>query len=133
MAEVVLTASFISINGIDVSEYITSIDVPVEVDTPEATAFGDGWRTRAADGLKDWTETSDYNQDYDTFDPLMWPLLGKAVALIVRPHEAVRSATNPEWGGAPILSSYQPINGAVGELNAGSFTLMGSGPLTRTV
>ena len=135
MAEVVLTATFISINGTDLSEHFTSIDLPVEVDVPEATAFGDEWRTRAPDGLKDWTATSDYNQDYaaGALDATLWPLLGKAVTLAVRPDEAVRSATNPEWGGTPILSSYQPINGAVGELSTGSITLMGSGPLTRTV
>ena len=63
MAEVVLTASFISINGVDLSEHFTSIDVPVEVDVPEATAFGDEWRTRAPDGLKDWTASADYNQE----------------------------------------------------------------------
>ena len=75
---------------------------------PEATAFGDRWRTRAPDGLMDWTETSDYNQDYaaGAIDATLWPLLGKAVALIVRPDEAVRSAvTNPAMGAATRYSA----------------------------
>ena len=132
MAEKVLTAAFISINGSVLSDHFTSVDVPVEVDLQEATAFGDEWRTRVG-GLKDWSATADYNQDYDAgeLDAVLWPLLGVSVPLIVRADDAAKSATNPEWTGNVILSSYQPIQGPVGELVTGSISLMGNGPLAR--
>ena len=54
MAEFVLTDPFISIAGNDVSDHFTSVALPVEAETQEATAFGDEWRTRLG-GLKDWS------------------------------------------------------------------------------
>ena len=89
-------------------------------------------RPRRSEGLDSDRSTTTRTTTAGALDATLWPLLGKAVTLVVRADEAVRSATNPEWGGSPILSSYQPINGAVGELSTGSITLMGSGPLTRT-
>ena len=60
MAEFVLIDPFISIGGNDVSEHFTSVALPVEAETQEATAFGDSWRTRVG-GLKAgaplWTST----------------------------------------------------------------------------
>ena len=62
MAEFVLTDPFISIGGNDVSDHFTSIGLPVEAETQEATAFGDcpgeTRRLRAEwdwSGLKDWS------------------------------------------------------------------------------
>ena len=54
MAEFVLTDPFISIGGNDVSDHFTSVALPVEAETQEATAFGDEWRTRLgrAQGLE---------------------------------------------------------------------------------
>ena len=134
MAEKVLTATFFSINGNVLSDYFTSIDVPVEVDLQEATAFGDAWRTRVG-GLRDWSVSADYNQDYVAggLDAVLWLLLGTSVPLIVRADSAARSAANPEWTGNAILSSYQPIQGSVGDLITGSISLMGNGPLARAI
>ncbi len=132
MAEKVLTATFFSINGNVLSDHFTSIDVPVEVDLQEATAFGDEWRTRIG-GLKDWSATADYNQDYDAgqLDAVLWPLLGTSVPLVVRADDDPIGVTNPEWRGNVILSSYQPVQGSIGELVTGSISLMGNGPLAR--
>ena len=54
MAEFVLTDPFISIAGTTMSDHFTSVALPVEAETQEATAFGDEWRTRLG-GLKDWS------------------------------------------------------------------------------
>ena len=82
MAEFVLIDPFISFAGIDVSDHFTSVALPVEAETQEATAFGDEWRTRVG-GLKDWSASLDFNQDFDAgqLDALMWPLIGTNVAL----------------------------------------------------
>ena len=87
MAEFVLTDPFISIGGNDVSDHFTSVALPVEAETQEATAFGDDWRTRLG-GLKDWSasrSTSTRTSDAGQLDALMWPLVGTNVALVIRP------------------------------------------------
>ena len=134
MAEFVLIDPFISINGDNVSDHFTSLSLPIEAETQEATAFGDDWRTRLG-GLKDWSSTLDFNQDFDDgqLDDLMWPLLGTNVAVIIRPDSAVRGPNNPEWTGNAILMSYPPLGNSVGELATGSLGLEGNGPLARAV
>ena len=96
MAEFVLTDPFISIAGNDVSEHFTSVALPVEAETQEATAFGDEWRTRLG-GLKDWSASLDFNQDFAAgqLDALMWPLIGTNVALVIRPDSAAAGGGQP--------------------------------------
>ena len=132
MAELVLTDPFISINGADVSDHFTSITLPAEAEVQESTAFGGGWRTRVG-GLKDWSASLDFNQDFDDgeIDSILWPLLGVRLALVVRPTSAVVSANNPQWTGNCILESYPPLGNSVGELATGSISLQADGELTR--
>ena len=134
MAEFVLTNPFISIGGVTMSDHFTSVALPVEAETQEATAFGDDWRTRLG-GLKDWSASLDFNQDFDNnqLDSMLWPLVGTNVALVIRPDMATRGANNPEWTGNAILMSYPPLGNSVGELATGSITLEGNGPLVRAV
>ena len=128
----VLTDPFISINGADLSEHFTSILLPVEADLQESTSFGGSWRTREG-GLKDWSATLDFNQDFDAgeIDATLWPLIGVRLALVVRPTSAVVGVNNPQWSGNCILESYPPLGNSVGELATGSITLPGDGELTR--
>ena len=134
MAEFVLKDPFVSIAGNDLSDHFTSISLPAEAETMEATAFGDSWRTRVG-GLKDWSATLDFNQDFDAgqLDSILWPLLGTNLALVVRPESDPVGAGNPQWSGNAILTSYPPLGNSVGELATGSITLEANGPLTRAV
>ena len=135
MARVVLTAEFISVNGVDLSEFFTGVEIPAEADTQESTGFASGGWREYEGGLKNWTLSGDYNQDYAAGGPdaSLFSLLGTKVPIVVRHDNAARSATNPEWGGMGVINSYMPIGGSVGDLNAGSLGVMGSGQLTRTV
>ena len=132
MAEFVLIDPFISIAGNNVSDHFTSVALPVEAETQEATAFGDDWRTRLG-GLKDWSASLDFNQDFanNQLDSLMWPLIGTSVAVVIRPDSAALGPNNPQFSGNAILMSYPPLGNSVGELATGSITLEGNGPLGR--
>ena len=132
MAELVLTDPFISINGADVSDHFTSITLPAEAEVQESTGFGDGWRTRVG-GLKDWSASLDFNQDFDAgeIDSILWPLLGAAVALVVRPTSAVVSTGNPQYfrqlhPARATLPWGTPLgragHGVISELQAGELT-----------
>ena len=134
MARVVLTAEFISVNGVDLSEFFTSIEIPGEADTQESTGFASGgWREFEA-GLKSWTLSGEGNQDYAVGGPdaTLFPLFGTKVPFLVRHDNAARSPTNPELGGMGIINAYPPIMGAVGELAKFSLGVQGSAALTRT-
>ena len=100
MSEFVLTDPYISIDSNDLSDHFTSISLPVEADVQQSTAFGSGWRTRLG-GLKDWSATLDFNQDFDDgqLDDILWPLIGTSVAVVVRADSAAVGADNPEYSG----------------------------------
>lgn len=132
MAEIVLIDPFISIDGVDVSDHFMSVALPAEAEAVEKTRFGNQWRGRAG-GLKDWTATLGFNQDFDSgqIDSVLWPKLGTRVALQVRPDSAVMSANNPQYSGNGILTSYPPFGTSVGELVTGDITIVADGTLTR--
>ena len=129
----VLTDPFISINGVDLSSHFTSADVPETADAPESTAFGVTTRRRTAGGLKDWTVTLEYNQDFDAgqLDATLSPLLATSCALVIRPDSAALGPANPERRGSGIMTAYTPIGGSVGELLTGTATFEAASDLTR--
>ena len=133
MAALVLIDPFISINGVDLSSHFTSISIEPSADLQEDTAFGDEWMSRVG-GLKDFSMSGDYNQDFATgaLDATLWPLLGVSTPIIVRSQSGPASPTNPQWSGNVLMESYMPIGGSVGDLLVGSVTFPGNGPLART-
>ena len=135
MAEVVIIAGYLSVAGNDLSEHFTSVSLPVEADTPESTDFGSGGWREYEGGLKNWTVSADYNQDYAAtkLDPVLWPLFGTKVAIEVRPDNAAVGANNPKWTGMGVINSYTPLSGAVGEVVSGSLGVQGSGVLARAI
>ena len=135
MAEVVITAGYLSVAGTDLSEHFKSISLPVEADTPESTDFGSGGWREYEGGLKAFTVSADYNQDYAAaaLDPVLWPLFGTKVAIEVRPDNAAVGVNNPKWTGMGVINSYMPLSGAVGEIVTGSLGVQGSGELTRAI
>ena len=133
MAVLVLIDPFISIGGVNLSEHFTSVSIEPSAALQESTAFGDEWMTREG-GLKDFSMSGDYNQDYaaGAIDATLWPLLGVSTPIIVRSQSGAVSVTNPQWAGNVLLESYMPVGGSVGDLVTGSVTLPGNGPLART-
>ena len=84
-------------------------------------------------GLKDWSISIDFNQDFGAgqLDSILWPLLGTKLAFLVRPDSAAVSTSNPEWTGMAILTGYPPLGNSVGDLADGSLSLEGAGELAR--
>ena len=135
MAKFVLNDPYLTINAVDFTDYANSVSLEVSTDLQESTVFGpDGYRTRIG-GLKDWTLTMDFRQDFDAaaLDATVWGLLGTSVPMVLRGDSGARGADNPEYGGNLILESYPILGNAVGEIAGGSLTFQGNGALTRTV
>ena len=135
MARIVLTNAFISVGGVDLSDLVASVTLSETFDVVETTAFSStAAKTRVA-GLEDNSITLEFHQDYATgeVEQTIYPLLGTAAAVIVKPNGSSTSAFNPSYTCSAIISEWTPINGAVGELASASVTWPLSGAITKAV
>lgn len=135
MARIVLTNAFISVGGVDLSDLVASVTLNETFDVVETTAFSStAAKTRVA-GLEDNSITLEFHQDYATgeVEQTIYPLLGTAAAVIVKPNGSTTSAFNPSYTCSAIISEWTPINGAVGELASASVTWPVSGAITKAV
>jgi hypothetical protein len=134
MAKTVLLDPVIIFAGSTVTTSCASVTISVEADDVETTAFGgSGYRTRIG-GLKSGTVDFEFHQDYasGSIDSLIFPLLGGTAAVSVRPGgTAIASASNPQFNFDVLVSSYNPVDGAVGDLNTTSVSFPITGVITR--
>ena len=135
MARIVLTNAFISVGGVDLSDLVASVTLSETFDVVETTAFSStAAKTRVA-GLEDNSITLEFHQDYATgeVEQTIYPLLGTAAAVIVKPNGSTTSAFNPSYTCSAIISEWTPINGSVGELATASVTWPVTGAITKAV
>jgi hypothetical protein len=135
MPRIVLTNAFISVGGVDLSDLVASVTLSETFDVVETTAFSStAAKTRVA-GLEDNSITLEFHQDYATgeVEQTIYPLLGTAAAVIVKPNGSSTSAFNPSYTCSAIISEWTPINGAVGELASASVTWPVTGAITKAV
>jgi hypothetical protein len=134
MARIVLTNAFISVGGVDLSDLVASVTLNTSRDIVETTAFSVTAKTRVA-GLADNSVTLEFHQDFATgeVEQTIYPLLGTASAVIVKPNGASTSAFNPSYSFSAIISEWTPINGSVGELATASVTWPVTGAITKAV
>jgi hypothetical protein len=134
MARIVLTNAFISVGGVDLSDLVASVTLNSTFDVVETTAFSVTAKTRVA-GLADNSVTLEFHQDFATseVEQTIYPLLGTAAAVIVKPNGSTTSAFNPSYTCSAIISEWTPINGSVGELATASVTWPVTGAITKAV
>jgi hypothetical protein len=132
MAKFVATDYSITINGSDFSTSLASVDLSVESDDVETTAFGGEWRTRTG-GLKSASLTLDFHQDFGaaSVDATLWPLLNTVATVVIKPTSGSVSATNPSYTAEALVNAYQPFASSVGDLATLSVTWPVTGTVTR--
>lgn len=133
MASLVLTDAFVSLGGTDVSTYVRSVSLPLEVETLDDTTMGDTTRINKG-GLKSWTCDIEWQQDFtdNLIDEILFGLVGTTFTLIVRPvASSAVGVSNPNYTGTGLLSSYQPFGQSVGDLATATTTIVSAGTLTR--
>lgn len=117
MATFALTDARVEVNSVDLSDWCTSVTLPIEYEALEDTGFGDAAKSRLA-GLQDSTIKIDLNQDFAAGAPdaTIMAVDGTVVVIKVRPTSAAIGATNPEYVGSYLVSEYSPFTNSVGEL-----------------
>jgi hypothetical protein len=120
-----------TLNGTNLSAYLTQTEIQFEVGDVETTAFGSTWRTRVA-GLKTGTVNLQFNQDFGAaaVDATIWPLLGTIGTVVISPTSTAISATNPAYTATVLINAYS-VNGVIGDLSVTQVTWPISGTVTR--
>lgn len=139
MARLVLTDASVVINGVNLSQFITSVSLSTSADVVETTGMGAGGaRTRVA-GLSDNSVTFEFDQDFATGGPEISinavgsSLVGTTPTIVIKPTSAAVGVNNPSFTFSAVVSEWQPISGAVGELSSISTTWPISGVITKAV
>jgi hypothetical protein len=107
MAKLVLTNASISIGGTDVSTSVASVQIETSAEEVETTAFGSVGKTRVG-GLLDTTVNLSMHNDYSAIEGLVYTMTA-------------------------LVTGWNPINGAVGELNTVDVSWPVSGTITKAV
>lgn len=134
MARIVLNnASVIFGTSNDLSDHIASVTISTSHDIIETTSFGSTSKTRIA-GLADNSVSLEFHQDYasGSVEAIVYPLLGTAITIKVKPDAGTTAATNPQYAFSALVSEWTALNGAVGELATASVTWPISGAITKT-
>jgi hypothetical protein len=138
MARIVLTDASVVINGVNLSEFITSVSLSTSDDVVDTTGFGVGARTRVA-GLSDNSVTLEFNQDFAAGGPEVSinavgsSLVGTTPTIVVKPTSGAVSVSNPSYSFAAVVAEWQPLSSSVGELATISTTWPISGVITKAV
>ena len=101
-------------------------------DIVETTSFGDTAKKRIA-GLADNSVSFEWNQDFaaSALEATIYPLLGTAVTVVVKPVATTVGPTNPSYSFSALISEWQPLSGGIGELASVSTTFPISGAITK--
>lgn len=135
MATLVYTDAYVSINSVDLSDHVKSVALNYEAEMLDDTVMGTSGTRSQKPGLKTWTLTVEFLQDYAAanVDATLFPLVGAAAfPCNVRPVKGTaKGPTNPEFSGNAVLESYPPLTGEVGALGTASASFRGAGTLSR--
>lgn len=132
MPRIVLTDAKITVGGVNLSNYCTSVTLNTTTDVVETTAFSStAAKTRIA-GLQDNSVSLEFAQDYGTslVESTIYPMVGSTQTVTVSP-TSTTSATSPSYSFTALISEWQPLSGGVGELATASVTWPISGAITK--
>lgn len=125
MGKLILKDCFIEVDGEELSDHVSSVEVQLSKQEIDTTNLGGDGRERAH-GLKDDQFTLNFQQNYDaeSVDDTLYPLWDQEQEFVVRvrPKSVDVGTSNPEYSGTCILLSYSPVSGDVGALSTTSVT-----------
>jgi hypothetical protein len=132
MAKFAATDYKITINGSNLSTNLNSVELALESDDLETTAFGTTFRERIG-GLKTGSITLQFMQDFAaaSVDATLFPLFNTLATVVIVPTSGTVTATNPSYTALCLANSYTPFASSVGDIATLSVTWPTSGTVTR--
>jgi hypothetical protein len=138
MPLLVLKNAYVTIAGasgtVDVSDHVRSIEISSTYDIVETTVFGDVSRRRIA-SLADNQLGIEFIQDFgsSSIEATIYPLLGTAATVNIRPVNAAVSATNPNYSFSALITNWTPLSASIGELVTAAVQWPISGDITKSI
>ena len=132
MATFMLNNASVTINSVDLSSYVTSVTLSQSADNLEDTAMGDTSRSYIG-GLKSGTVDIEFNAEFaaSKTEATIFPLVGTSTAVVIKPVAASVAATNPSYTFNAIVTSWDTLNGSVGEIATHSVSWPITGAITK--
>ena len=143
MGKIVLTNGYVALTSgattFDISDFVSAISLATTHDLIETTQMNDIYKTVIA-GLGQNSVSFQFYQDfgdanaYSGLEQVIYPFIGTTVTCRVRPVASAPISTfNPEYSFGVLISEWQPLSGAVGELSTASVTWPISGAITKDI
>lgn len=119
MSKFILRNCVVTVNGVDLTDHCSSVEVGLKKNGVDTTNFAGGGKEQQA-GLKEDTFTIELQQDYNPseVDSVLWPLYNNEneFTVTVQPALGSVSPSNPEYSATCILLDYTPLSGKPGAL-----------------
>ena len=132
MAKFAATDYKVTINGTNFSTNLNSVELALESDSVETTAFGGTFR-ESIGGLKSGSLTLQFMQDFavGTVDATLFPLFNTLATVVIVPTSGTVTSSNPSYTAICLANSYTPHASSVGDIATFSVTWPTSGTVTR--
>lgn len=134
MAKQVMTNPVVVFAGGTISSNVAQVTIALEADDIEVTNFASGGTRERIGGLRSGTFSMELHQDYalGSMDSTFFTNLGGTVAVAVRPGGTAAVGTaNPEYRFNVLVTGYDSVDSAVGDLNTFSIQYPITGAVTR--
>ena len=120
----------VTLNGVALSDHVTSATINRSFDELEVTAMGDTAH-KFVKGLEASTITLDFLSDTAAanVNATLQAAWGTTVTLVLKQTSAVISATNPEYQTTVLVNNTTDINGAVADIATQSITFTCNSPI----
>lgn len=117
MAKTILRNCYIAVNGVDLSNHCSQVELDEKYTEVDMTGFGaNNQETKL--GIGDATISATVFQDFSagSVDATLNALVGSNNPFVVevKPENAARSTTNPAYKMEAVLPDYKPLSGSVG-------------------
>lgn len=124
----------VTLNSVLISDQVTAVTINQTFDELETTSMGATSHTFVK-GLESSTVTIDFLNSYAAAETAktLQDAYGTTVPLVIKPTDAVISATNPEYQTTILVNNLTPVNGAVGDLSTQSITFTCNSPIVVDV
>ena len=137
MAKQVLTNVAVTFGtaNTDITTYVASVTLNLSKAEVATTSFGSSGATTRIAGLQDNSITLELHQDYPTIEKLFYDAwnAGTSVPMTVKPNgTGAASSSNPSYAFDVLPLTWQPIQGAIGDLATASVTYPINGAVTKT-
>lgn len=123
----------LTVDGVDLSDFVQSVTLNWNANELDVTAMGDTG-IRRIKGLEDNSISIDFLNDNATSAVLqtLCDNFGENVTVTVKNTSAATSASNPLFTMTCLINGITPVNGAVGDVSTQSVTWNVSGAIAKT-